>query len=256
MKVNDQSHFPTSSRQSKESLVPIERKSGWALEGVWKFRSKISFSLPGFEPWTLQPVAWLLYWLDSPRITIGWEWTFCLKVNGRKCYGCNLRYIHVYILRERYKWENIRTTGMSAEFQTVDLLNEIRSLAAWARFLDYFILVFNEGGTRWRSWLRHCATSRKFADSIPDGVIGFFHWHNPSGHTMALGSTQPLTEMSARNASWGVKGGRCVRLTTLPPSFAECLVIWEPQPPGMLRACPGLKWDCITFYLCLMSQRL
>jgi len=29
--------------------------------------------------------------------------------------------------------------------------------------------------TRWRSWLRHCATSRKVAGSIPDGVIGIFH---------------------------------------------------------------------------------
>jgi len=29
-------------------------------------------------------------------------------------------------------------------------------------------------GTRWRSWLRHCATSRKVAGSISDGVIGFF----------------------------------------------------------------------------------
>jgi hypothetical protein len=28
---------------------------------------------------------------------------------------------------------------------------------------------------RWRSWLRHCAISRKVAGSIPDGVIGFFH---------------------------------------------------------------------------------
>jgi len=39
--------------------------------------------------------------------------------------------------------------------------------------------------------------------SIPDGVIGFFHLHNPSGRTMALGFTQPLTEMSIRNISWG-----------------------------------------------------
>ena len=30
-------------------------------------------------------------------------------------------------------------------------------------------------GTRWRSWLRHCTTSRKVAVSIPDGVIGIFH---------------------------------------------------------------------------------
>jgi hypothetical protein len=37
-----------------------------------------------------------------------------------------------------------------------------------------------------------------------------------------------------------IKGGRCIRLTTLPPSFANCLEIWEPQPPGTLSACPGL----------------
>ena len=48
------------------------------------------------------------------------------------------------------------------------------------------------------SWLRHCATSRKVAGSIPDGVIGIFHWHNPSDPTMALGPTQPVTDMSTR----------------------------------------------------------
>ena len=57
----------------------------------------------------------------------------------------------------------------------------------------------------WHSWLRHCATSRKLVVSISDGVIGTFYWHNPSGRTMALGLTQPLTEMSTRNISWGVK---------------------------------------------------
>jgi hypothetical protein len=30
-------------------------------------------------------------------------------------------------------------------------------------------------GTRWCSWLRHCATSRKVAVSIPDGLIKIFH---------------------------------------------------------------------------------
>jgi len=61
------------------------------------------------------------------------------------------------------------------------------------------------GGTQWRSWLRHCATSWKVMGLIPDGVIGIFHLHNPSSHTMALGLTQPLTETSTRNISWGVK---------------------------------------------------
>ena len=39
---------------------------------------------------------------------------------------------------------------------------------------------------------------------------------------------------------YGGKGGQCVELTALPPSHADCLEIWEPQPLGTLRACPGL----------------
>jgi hypothetical protein len=39
--------------------------------------------------------------------------------------------------------------------------------------------------------------------SIPGGVTGFFHWHNPSGRTMVLGSTQPQTEKRTRDISWG-----------------------------------------------------
>jgi hypothetical protein len=47
------------------------------------------------------------------------------------------------------------------------------------------------------------ATSRKVANSIPDEVIGFFNCTNPSSRTMALGSTQPVTEMSTRNLPGG-----------------------------------------------------
>jgi hypothetical protein len=56
---------------------------------------------------------------------------------------------------------------------------------------------------RWRSWLRHCATNRKVTGSVPDGVTGIFQCLDPSGRTVALVSTQPLTEMSTRNSSWG-----------------------------------------------------
>jgi hypothetical protein len=111
------------------------------------------------------------------------------------------------------------------------------------------------GGTRWRSWLMHCATSRKVAGSIPDGVIGIFHWHNPSGRTMALGLTQPLTEWEPRIFSGG-KGDRSVGLTTLRRSGFDCLEIWEPEHPGTLRACPGLWWDFFTFYSCCGQLRL
>jgi hypothetical protein len=40
--------------------------------------------------------------------------------------------------------------------------------------------------------------------------------------TVTLRLTQLLSEMSTRNISW-VKGGRCVELTTLPPSCTLCL---------------------------------
>jgi hypothetical protein len=47
----------------------------------------------------------------------------------------------------------------------------------------------------------HYITSRKVDGSVPNEVTGFFNWPNPSSHTMALalGSTQPLTEMSTKN---------------------------------------------------------
>ena len=44
--------------------------------------------------------------------------------------------------------------------------------------------------------MAHCAASRQVAFSIPEGVVAIFHCHNPSGRTVVLGSTQPVTEMS------------------------------------------------------------
>jgi hypothetical protein len=80
-----------------------------------------------------------------------------------------------------------------------------------------------------RSWLRHCAISRKVAGSIPDKVTGFFNWPNPSSRTMALGSTQPLTEMSTRNLP-GCKGQPAHKADNL-TTICEPIVykMWEPR---------------------------
>jgi hypothetical protein len=82
--------------------------------------------------------------------------------------------------------------------------------------------------------------------SIPGGVTGFFSDVSPSDRTMALGSTQPLVKVSIRNIPGG-KGGRCVRLTTSPPSRAECHEIWEPKPTGNLWVTPVLLRDPFIF---------
>ena len=51
----------------------------------------------------------------------------------------------------------------------------------------------------------------------------------------------------------GGKDGRCVGLTILQLLCADCLEIWEPQPPGTLRVCPGLYRVCFTFTLIIQG---
>ena len=96
------------------------------------------------------------------------------------------------------------------------------------------------GVTRWPSWLRHRAISRKFRGSIPDGVMAIFHSHNPSRPHYGPGVDSVSNINEYQEYFLGGKGGRCVGLTTLLHSCADCLEIWEPQPRGTLRACPGL----------------
>src|SRR5215470_560601 len=108
----------------------------------------------------------------------------------------------------------------------------------------------------WRSWLRHCATNRQVAGSIPDGVIEIFLLHNPSGRTMVDSSSN---RNEYQEYFLGGKGGRCVGLTTLPPSRA----VWSTNlgastscsPIGLPRPLMG----CFTlplpyFVLVFMSK--
>jgi len=58
---------------------------------------------------------------------------------------------------------------------------------------------------------------------------------------------------SASNRNWyqgyflGGKDGRDVGLTTLSLLHADCLKIWEQQPPGVPWACPVPYGDYFTF---------
>ena len=48
---------------------------------------------------------------------------------------------------------------------------------------------------------------RKVAGSFPDGVIGIFHCHNPTGRAMAIGPTQPLIRNEYQEYFLGRGGG-------------------------------------------------
>ena len=54
-------------------------------------------------------------------------------------------------------------------------------------------------------WLRCCATIGRSLVRSQLVSLEFFIDIKSSDRTMALGSTQPLTEMSTRSISWGVK---------------------------------------------------
>jgi hypothetical protein len=70
---------------------------------------------------------------------------------------------------------------------------------------ESFSGVWRCGGTRWCSWLRHRATSRKVAGSIPDGIIGNFHWHNHSGRTYGPGADSASNRNEYEEYFLGVK---------------------------------------------------
>jgi len=76
-------------------------------------------------------------------------------------------------------------------------------------------------------------------------VIGIFRWRDPSGRTMALGSTQPLKEMSSRNVSWGVKaasayGWQPYHLQV--PTVLKSGSLNRLESSGPVQACNGIAF--------------
>jgi hypothetical protein len=137
-------------------------------------------------------------------------------VNGyRRCLGR----LCMYFLY--WRWVSIATCWIAAGHYACGVI-----------YCIYCVLLKLCGGggvARWPSWLRHCATSRKVAGPIPDYIFGIFPWYNPSGRTMTLELSRPLTEISTRNISWGVKAADAWGWRNLPLSYADCLKICEPQ---------------------------
>jgi hypothetical protein len=83
-------------------------------------------------------------------------------------------------------------------------------------------------------------------DQIPDEV-DFSNLPNPSSRTMALGSTQPLTEMSTRNIPGGE--GRPARKADKLTAICEPIVykMWKPQHLTALWVSMACCRDTFTF---------
>jgi hypothetical protein len=90
--------------------------------------------------------------------------------------------------------------------------------------------------------------SQKVTDLIPDEVIWFFNWPSSSSRTMALESTQPLTEMSTRNLPGGKGWPVCEADVT---DIWELIVykMWGPWCLTTLWASMACYKDSFTFTL-------
>jgi hypothetical protein len=106
-------------------------------------------------------------------------------------------------VRENRHYRSAETNVCSKVFLSFSL-----SLSHTHSYGSYYILgiMSNINGAHNSAvgWGAMLQTGRSWV-FIPEGVIGLFNLPNPSSRTMALGSTQPLTEMSTRNLP-GVKG--------------------------------------------------
>ena len=154
----------------------------------------------------------------------------------------------LYLLLHRWRYSPIRTFASVTNFSQSAIFFTSPSTISFC-FCYYLyvhssticcLVVFLVDWTAVAQWLR--CSNRKIALSIPAGVNGFFiDMKKPSDRTMALGSTQPVAEMSTESISCGQR--RPVRKSdNLPQSYAVVTKSGKLkflEPSGTLRVCNG-----------------
>jgi hypothetical protein len=83
---------------------------------------------------------------------------------------------------------------------------------------------------------------------FPIVSLVFFYWHNSSGRTMALGLTQPLTEMSTRKVkAAGLLGWKLYHLHVPIVLKSGSLNLLELS--GLIQACNGIAYLIWYIYI-------
>ena len=96
-----------------------------------------------------------------------------------------------------------------------------------------------------RIFITSCVLGCWQSNGIPSCVFRIGHWDVciPSGRTMALGTTQPITQMSTRDISWPVKAAGAQGWQ---PCYLHVPIVLKSgnlnllEPSGPVQACNGI----------------
>jgi hypothetical protein len=125
----------------------------------------------------------------------------------------------------------------------------LRPLLLYSRGAQNIVVQLYISGLFHKFAIVMCMLAGSSPVQVPDEVYFFFNLPNPSSRTMALGSTQPLTEMSTRNFPGGKKRPalRADNLAAIyEPNVWKCANLNLPRPYGPPRPVTGIN----LLYLC------
>jgi hypothetical protein len=126
--------------------------------------------------------------------------------------------------------------------------NPVQNLPFYlSQIVSNIILQYMTRGVRgsavdWNTGLK----AERFRFRFPMSYLGFYTDLILPSALWALESTRSLTKNEHQGYLLRGKGEGCLGPTTLLPSCANCLAIWQPPTPGTLEASPGLYRDCFT----------
>jgi hypothetical protein len=186
-------------------VTPCRSERVWRFGGTYHHLQCRSVSKKRAEASGM--LSFLTFW---PWI---WRWNFSSETSGP------LRIIHGVTSDKKYTLQGHRRGNISSSNDNEDSWK--LDTVAYCGAPKFVLLTRYCGGDqieedngdgtcsaheKWKKSIQNFSReiySRNVAGSVPDEFMGFFNWPNLSSRTMALGSTQPLIEMSTRNLPGG-----------------------------------------------------